>query len=757
MTNPSTALVVVFHDRSYQHIGVGRPAPEWPENCLHSSELLPIVRNPGPVRDQAMPFSSELQTKNLADTHGQTKYFRTVDDVDDNAAGDVRRRASSGLRSRPSEVRMVDVEVCSKRTPTYQQLQTSKYAVKLAAELERIRHERCHDKEWWAQCTAVVVPGCPAELAGELLKSTIVEARANNLKEVENALSVVASEFRPHALYFGAVENIAGLDRPFVLLTGMQHPAYIAHREEHEKWNPNERNRVDPRAYIGITRCTVELTVVEIKCGQYALHFGISGAGAGGIVSLIGDPFHEGEARRAYASGGIVTAGVTVDLKSPPDANVLATAVSLRMTTVTSDLWESSRFRWAQCTKGVHELNMSGSFRVEDNCLDRDGGVLAYIDLWSLHEHLEVLYLNGNCFADLSPRLGELTSLKQLYLEKNELVSIPGELGRLTKLDRLRLDHNKLASVPSELSELTALDRLYLDNNKLSSLPAELGSLTKLTRLTLYSNELSSVPAELGQLTSLTSLNLSRNKLESVPPELGHLTNLKALFLSDNQLVSVPPELGQLTSLTQLRMDKNIMHGPNSLPAEIGQLSLLTELRLDDNRLTALPAELGLLTKLMSLYLYKNMLVSVPRELGQLSSLTMLLLDHNQLLSVPSELGQLAKLKTLNLSYNQLSFVPAEFGQLLNLTQLSLSQNKLVFVPPELRKLTKLKKLCVQANNITRIPSWVASLAPQPPLEGPTRTTAAAAAPGATAVGSAAVAVMMACLAVLIAWGIGAF
>jgi leucine-rich repeat protein SHOC2 len=778
---PTAASVVVFHDKSYQHVCAGRPTLVWPDEYIETRIPLPIVRNPGSVRDASIPFSSELQTKNLALTQGRTKYFRAIDDLIDVGGAAVRRTPSG--RSTSSGVRMVEVEVCPRRMTNHHQLQTSKYAVQVAAELERIRRDLSEvGQPCWAACTAVVIPGCPEELAGTLLESTRVEARAKGFKEVEAALPLMASEFHHDALYFGSIENLAGLERPFVVQTGMQHPAYIAHRVENENWDPIEHNRIDARAYIGITRCTVELTVVEVKCEQYALHFGISGAGGEGTVSLIGDPFHEGEARRAYVSGGIVTAGVTVNLKSPPDAQVLATAVSLRMETVTSDLWASSRFRWAQCVEGVHELNMSRSCRADD----KDCNVLANINLWRLHEHLEVLYLNENGFADLPPELGKLTSLKQLYLYENELASVPAELGRLTKLERLRMDKNKLASVPSELGQLTALDRLYLDHNKLSSLPAELGCLTQLTRLTLHCNELASVPPELGKLTKLTALNLSDNNLSSVPPELGLLTKLKALNLSHNQLASVPPELGLLTKLTQLRLDKNRLHGFNSLPGQIGQLSLLTELRLDENQLTALPAELGQLTKLTSLYVYMNMLESVPPQLGQLSSLTVLLLDHNQLLSVPSELGQLAKLKTLNLSDNQLSSVPAEIGQLTLLASLNLSHNKLTSVPPEFGQLTELKHLHVQANIITSIPPWVESLehlkkfevddgavdgdailqrlrerrvnvkeypresalgAKLPPLEEVRLTSA----PQAPAIGSAAFVVMIACLAVLLA------
>jgi hypothetical protein len=56
-TDPSAARIVIFHDKSYQHVGAARPEPVWPDGCTESKagRTLPIVRNPGPVRDAAVP------------------------------------------------------------------------------------------------------------------------------------------------------------------------------------------------------------------------------------------------------------------------------------------------------------------------------------------------------------------------------------------------------------------------------------------------------------------------------------------------------------------------------------------------------------------------------------------------------------------------------------------------------------------------------------------------------------------------------
>jgi hypothetical protein len=469
--------------------------------------------------------------------------------------------------------------------------QTAKYASMLARELERIRLQ-CDTgsgQSWWSECTALVVPGCPQGLAGELLEATRAAAASAGLVDVVAALPTAPSVLRRNALYFGSVENMAGLERPFVIVTGMQHPTYTIYRQSSEGW-ADKYNRVDPRVYLGVTRCTVELTVAEVQCAQFAVHYGISAASArasGGIAPLIGEAWHSAEAARVFVeasvgasgrSAGInhLRLGVTVDLASPPPPEELATAVSLRMVKVSDALWSSGSFRWDQCVNGVHELNMFKSFGSER----KDGDVLTRIGLWGLGQHLEVLWLDGNGFTSLPARIGKLEKLTQLNLSQNQLASVPAELGQLTSLTQLSLRQNQLASVPAELGQLTSLTLLNLSQNQLASVPAELGQLTSLTTLSLSQNQLASVPAELGQLTSLTQLSLSQNQLASVPAELGKLTSLTQLFLFQNQLASVPAELGKLTSLTHFNLCSNNI---TTLPPSFGNLVRLQEFAVDDH------------------------------------------------------------------------------------------------------------------------------------------------------------------------------
>jgi hypothetical protein len=68
LINPLTATVVVFHDNDYQ-IAV---AAQLPAGMVELKESLPMVRNPGLVRDMSVPFSAALFAG-----HGRAGYFPT--------------------------------------------------------------------------------------------------------------------------------------------------------------------------------------------------------------------------------------------------------------------------------------------------------------------------------------------------------------------------------------------------------------------------------------------------------------------------------------------------------------------------------------------------------------------------------------------------------------------------------------------------------------------------------------------------------
>ena len=312
--------------------------------------------------------------------------------------------------------------------------------------------------------------------------------------------------------------------------------------------------------------------------------------------------------------------------------------------------------------------------------------------------------------GSVSPRLGDLSSLRELRLGRNHLFgSIPAELGKLSALTRLDLEYNDLSgSIPAELSGMSGLSVLLLGDNNLSgAVPAELGNLSKLTYLQLRNNDLTGqIPPELGNLNQLTSLYANNNDLSGpIPAELGSLPNLKYLFLNGNDLSGpIPAELGDLSNLSRLYVNHNDLSGP--IPAELGKLSNLVRLYANHNNLSGtIPAELGGLENLELLYVHANDLSGpIPAELGDLSKLKRLYAYTNDLSGpIPAELGNLTGLERLHVANNNLTGgIPSRLSDLSNLTHLTLSQNDLTgSIPPSLGDLSNLRVLYLRNNQLS--------------------------------------------------------
>lgn len=95
-------------------------------------------------------------------------------------------------------------------------------------------------------------------------------------------------------LHFGPVENFAGLERPYVIVTGMQHPHYLVHRKENEGRGDGS-SAVDSRVYLAVTRRTFELMLIEVEVEEFGAHFKISGCSA----AFEGRANHDGQAPHA--------------------------------------------------------------------------------------------------------------------------------------------------------------------------------------------------------------------------------------------------------------------------------------------------------------------------------------------------------------------------------------------------------------------------------------------------------------------------
>ena len=216
-------------------------------------------------------------------------------------------------------------------------------------------------------------------------------------------------------------------------MNGMQHARRLAHREEAEGW---DGSMVDPRAHLGVTRCTLALSVVEVAAETCAAHFKVTataagaGAAAGGAVraaafvgtALCADQPSNAVVEPAPTDGAGLRhprVGVAIDLAAPPAPTDLATAGVLSFATVTRRLWEGSAFRWGQCRARVLELKLWGAFQATVGAGD-DGTVAAL--LGDVLEPAALAQL-GNRLPRLPGSIGNLAALTVLHLDQNQLTS----------------------------------------------------------------------------------------------------------------------------------------------------------------------------------------------------------------------------------------------------------------------------------------------------------------------------------------------
>jgi hypothetical protein len=178
------------------------------------------------------------------------------------------------------------------------------------------------------------------------------------------------------ARFFGPVENFAGLERPFIITTGMQHPLFLVHRVKEEGWS-DDQDRVNTRMYLAATRCTVRLSVVEVNAGAFAAHLGftrvmagavggIAGCGSGSMSVNTDRAGNDGKiASKVYVRNGNAghvqkfRAGVTVDLKK---AGTLLdeTVVAIAIPRLTREIWADHA---VSCWPSqIREVNLTSAF-----------------------------------------------------------------------------------------------------------------------------------------------------------------------------------------------------------------------------------------------------------------------------------------------------------------------------------------------------------------------------------------------------------
>lgn len=179
--------------------------------------------------------------------------------------------------------------------------------------------------------------------------------------------------------------------------------------------------------------------------------------------------------------------------------------------------------------------------------------------------------MSNNSLVSAIPRSIGSTSLAHLDLSHNHLIApLPEELYSLP-LDHLDLGVNNISErLSPRIGQLSTLKYLDVSRNSLNGpIPVTLSKLILLEELVLHSNRLSGglQPETFSSLKALRKLLLGGNLLNGTMHALSGLDSLRIASLSGNQLTGeIIPSIGILMSLSTLDLSDNLLSG--SLPME---------------------------------------------------------------------------------------------------------------------------------------------------------------------------------------------
>ena len=330
--------------------------------------------------------------------------------------------------------------------------------------------------------------------------------------------------------------------------------------------------KVDPRAYLAVTRCTLELSVVEVFVERHAAHFGMSSAPQHKVnkaraATRVGSSYQNLSTSNAIVEAlppdkdGLcyIRVLVDIDFTQPPEPEDLVTAGVLSLKSIGQQLWDGTTFRWAQCKTGILELELrkdAFAIEVRGEAADLLQKLIDPLEL----PHLQKLWLDDIPIKRIPNSIGDFKTLTQLYVEHTEMATLPDSVGNLTAMETLHLKSNKLEALPDNIGNLTALRVLNLADNLLSSIPDSIGCLVALQNLNLSGNQLRNLPAGVGDLAALESLRLQRNRLNGDglrSVAFGNLKALEGLRLDVNNIDDLPVAMLRLEGLVSLNLSKN--------------------------------------------------------------------------------------------------------------------------------------------------------------------------------------------------------
>ena len=240
------ARITVFHDEDYQSDGV---RCSYPTEYVRVAAGLAMVRCPGSVRDASVPYA-----QSLCDEAGVGREAMYVPLLDERHKGpdveliDVKKPVmwctgyGTSLRSRSVENVLALVDTSGSGVLAFAQAlentaevnrnfaivgATTHYSKAIDATLSTIAQQHIQPQEFGWGDVAVLLPG-----GSEVLTTKVLTAcRKKASHDIRDGLASATSD--PSDLdhmYFGSVENFAGLERAIVIVTGFWHPLALLDR-----------------------------------------------------------------------------------------------------------------------------------------------------------------------------------------------------------------------------------------------------------------------------------------------------------------------------------------------------------------------------------------------------------------------------------------------------------------------------------------------------------------------------------------------
>uniref|UniRef100_A0A0E0JVQ4 non-specific serine/threonine protein kinase n=1 Tax=Oryza punctata TaxID=4537 RepID=A0A0E0JVQ4_ORYPU len=347
--------------------------------------------------------------------------------------------------------------------------------------------------------------------------------------------------------------------------------------------------------------------------------------------------------------------------------------------------------------------------------------------------------------GQISPSLGELTSLSHLNLSYNSLFGdLPEELMSSGSIIVIDVSFNRLNGNLQELNssvlniscnrftgefpsitweKMSNLVAINASNNSFTGyIPSSFCvSSPSFAVLDLCYNQFSgNIPHQIGNFSALKMFKAGHNNISgTLPTDIFNATSLEYLSFPDNALQGTIDDalMIKLSNLVFLDLGGSTFSG--NIPDSINQLKRLEELHLDHNNISGeLPSSLGYCTNLVIINLQGNKITGeLAKEIGTLKSITFASLSYNNFTNIINALHILKTLRSLTVLLIGGNFMHEamqdetidgfENIQALSIKDCALSGK----IPNWVSKLRNLRALLLNNNQLSGpIPTWINSL-----------------------------------------------